>query len=114
MNVKYQLLIQHGAAVLAPPTVNGVSVEWQMKNQPGKLTFSCVKTAALSISEGDAVSFSVNGKGFFKGYVFTKARTGKDNKIIKITCYDQLYYFKNKDTYVIENKTAAAVLRMVC
>ena len=69
MKVKYQLLIQHGAAVLAPPTVNGVSVEWQMKNQPGKLTFSCVKTAALSISEGDAVSFSVNGKGFFKGYV---------------------------------------------
>ena len=114
MNVKYQLLIQHGTAVLAPPTVNGVSVEWQMKNQPGKLTFSCVKTAALSISEGDAVSFSVNGKGFFKGYVFTKARTGKDNRIIKITCYDQLYYFKNKDTYVIENKTAASVLRMVC
>ena len=114
MNIKYKLLIQHGTAFFAPPTIDGVSVEWQRTGQPGKLTFSCVKTAPLSFEEGDAVHFSVNGKAFFKGFVFTKARSGQESKIIKVTCYDQLYYFKNKETYVIENKTASAVLRMVC
>lgn len=114
MNLKYQLLIQHGAVLSAPPIVDGVSVEWERSGQPGKLTFSCVKTAALSFEEGDAVLFSVNGSPFFKGFVFTKARTGQEKEIINVTCYDQLYYFKNKDTYVIENKTASAVLQMVC
>lgn len=114
MNLRYQLLIQHKAVVSAPPIVDGVSVEWERSGQPGKLTFSCVKTPALSFEEGDSVSFSVNGSPFFKGFVFTKARTGREGNIIKVTCYDQLYYFKNKDTYVIENKTASAVLRMVC
>lgn len=114
MNIKYRLLIQHGAAFFAPPIVDGVSVEWQRTGQPGKLTFSCVKTAPLSFEEGDAVLFSVNNKPFFKGFVFTKERSGQEKNIIKVTCYDQLYYFKNKETYVIENKTASAVLRMVC
>lgn len=114
MNIKYRLLIQHGAAFFAPPIVDGVSVEWQRTGQPGKLTFSCVKTAPLSFEEGDAVLLSVNNKPFFKGFVFTKERSGQEKNIIKVTCYDQLYYFKNKETYVIENKTASAVLRMVC
>ncbi len=114
MNIKYKLLIQHGAAFFAPPIVDGVSVEWQRTGQPGKLTFSCVKTAPLSFEEGDAVLFSVDNKPFFKGFVFTKERSGQEKNIIKVTCYDQLYYFKNKETYVIENKTASAVLRMVC
>lgn len=114
MNRKYKLLIQHGATFFEPPIVDGVTIEWQRADQPGKMTFSCVKTAPLSFEEGDAVYFSVNGKAFFKGFVFTKARSGQESKIIKVTCYDQLYYFKNKETYVIENKTASAVLRMVC
>lgn len=114
MNIKYTLLIKHGGAFFAPPIVDGVTVEWQRSGQPGKLTFSCVKTAPLSFEEGDAVLFTVNNKPFFKGFVFTKARSGQEKNIIKVTCYDQLYYFKNKETYVIENKTASAVLRMIC
>ena len=33
--------------------------------------------------------------------------------VIQITVYDQLYYLKNKDTYVYTNKTAADVIRMI-
>lgn len=35
------------------------------------------------------------------------------DQVITITVYDQLYYLKNKDTYVYSNKTAAAVIRMI-
>ena len=109
------LMIRHGGLYQYPATVNGVTIEWERKGQPGKLSISVAKTAALGFNEGDAVSFSVDGKKMFRGFVFDKERNGLDKKIIKVTCYDQLYYMsKNKDTYVIENKTAADVLRMMC
>ena len=34
-------------------------------------------------------------------------------QIITVTGYDQLRYFKNKDTYVYENKTAGEVIKMI-
>lgn len=108
------LKIRHGATFQQPSVVNGVTIEWERKGQPGKMNFSVVKTAALSFSEGDSVSFAVDGKRLFQGFVFSKERTGLDKKIIKVSCFDQLYYMsKNQDTYVIENKTASDVLRMI-
>ena len=38
---------------------------------------------------------------------------GSTDDVIQITVYDQLYYLKNKDTYVYTNKTAADVIRMI-
>uniref|UniRef100_UPI00240945C6 XkdQ/YqbQ family protein n=1 Tax=Gracilibacillus dipsosauri TaxID=178340 RepID=UPI00240945C6 len=61
--------------------------------------------------EGDAVRFDYDGKKVFYGFVFQKKR--KNNRIISVTAYDQLRYFKNKDTYVYANKTAAQLLRMI-
>ncbi|MGE7791266.1 XkdQ/YqbQ family protein [Lysinibacillus sp. NPDC096259] len=52
-----------------------------------------------------------DGHKIFFGFVFTKKRN--NNRIISVTCYDQLRYFKNKDTYVYANKTAAQVLQMI-
>ena len=99
---------------MTPPIVDGVNIEWQRKGQPGKMTFSVVKTPELSFGEGDAVRFSVDGKPFFYGFVFEKSRTGLENKKLDVTVYDQLYYLtKNKDTYVFEDKTAADIIRML-
>src|SRR5690606_4144925 len=36
-----------------------------------------------------------------------------NNRIITVTAYDQLRYFKNKDTYVYGNKTAAKLLKII-
>ena len=66
--MKYELIVQHGAKIMEPPVVDGVNIEWQRKGQPGKLTFSVVKSAGLSFNEGDAVRFSVDGKPFFFGF----------------------------------------------
>lgn len=111
--MNYELFIQHGNTLMLPPIVDGVTVEWQRKGQPGKLTFECIKTDNLSFSEGDACRFSVNGTPLFYGFVFEKSRTGSDSKKIKVTVYDQLYYLNNKDYFQYENKTATEVVRML-
>jgi hypothetical protein len=72
-----------------------------------------VKTSALEFDEGDAVRFSVDGKPFFYGFIFEKSRKGSNPKVISVTAYDQLYYLKNKDTYVYKNKTASDLIRMI-
>lgn len=111
--MKYELIIQHGAKIYTPPVVDGVTVEWNFKGQPGRLTFEVVKTSSLEFDEGDAVRFSVDGKPFFYGFIFDKSRKGSNRKVIQVTVYDQLYYLKNKDTYVYKNKTASDLIRMI-
>lgn len=111
--MSYELLIQHGTKIMYPPVVEGVTIEWERQGQPGKLTFEVVKTDGLSFQEGDPCRFSVDGTPMFYGFVFEKSRNGSNPNVIKCTVYDQLYYLKNKDTYVYSNKTAAEVIRMI-
>lgn len=109
----YELLIQHGKTIMYPPIVDGVTVEWERQGQPGKLTFEVIKTENLSFEEGDPCRFSVDGEPLFYGFVFDKSRSGSNPNCIKVTVYDQLYYLKNKDTYVYSNKTATEVVKMI-
>jgi len=109
----YELLIQHGKTLYYPPVVDGVTIEWERQGQPGKLSFSVVRTENLSFEEGDPCRFSVDGKPLFYGFVFEKARSGSNPENIKVAVYDQLYYLKNKDTYVYSNKTATEVVKMI-
>lgn len=109
----YELLIQHQGTIMLPPVVENVSIEWERQGQPGKLTAEVVKTPGLSFQEGDPCRFSVDGTPVFYGFVFEKSRKGSMDEVIQITVYDQLYYLKNKDTYVYTNKTATDVIRMI-
>ena len=109
----YELLIQHQGTIMLPPVVENVSIEWERQGQPGKLIAEVVKTPGLSFQEGDPCRFSVDGTPVFYGFVFEKSRKGSTDDIIQITVYDQLYYLKNKDTYVYTNQTAAEVIRMI-
>ena len=109
----YELLIQHQGAIMLPPVVENVSIEWERQGQPGKLTAEVVKTPDLNFQEGDPCRFSVDGTPIFYGFVFEKSRKGSTGDTIQITVYDQLYYLKNKDTYVYTNKTASDVIRMI-
>lgn len=111
--MKYELIIKHGSKIYYPPVADGVTVEWNLKGQPGRLEFEVIKTNSLEFDEGDAVRLSVNGEPFFFGFIFDKSRSGSTPKVIKVTAYDQLYYFKNKDTYVYKNKTASALIKML-
>lgn len=109
----YELFIKHGGKLIIPPIAESVTIEWQRKGQPGKLTFECIKTDGLDFTEGDACRFSVDGTPMFYGFVFEKSRSGSESNKIKVTVYDQLYYLNNKDYFQYENKTATEVVKML-
>lgn len=100
--------------MFSPPVKDGVEIEWERTGVPGKLTFTTVKipNAGMGFSEGDQVQFYYDGKLVFVGYVFTKSRDRQHH--IKVTCYDQLRYLKNKFTYVFEKKRADEIVRALC
>ncbi|MFY0520927.1 XkdQ/YqbQ family protein [Lysinibacillus sp. UGB7] len=108
---KSQLFIMSRGRFFECAVEEGIEWETHRKGSPGKLTFNIIKDEVLGFHEGDAVRFDYDGHKIFFGFVFTKKRN--NNRIISVTCYDQLRYFKNKDTYVYANKTAAQVLQMI-
>lgn len=88
-------------------------VRWQTdrKGAPGKLTLKVVQDDALDITEGNAVSVKVDGTAIFLGYIF---RIGRDTSdIVTLTCYDQMRYLKNKNTYVFQMTTANRIAGMI-
>lgn len=89
------------------------SIEWELerKSVPGKLSFTVVKDDIINFVEGNAVKLTVDGINVFYGFIFKKKRDKYHN--IKVTAYDQLRYFKNKDTYVYSNKTASELLKIL-
>lgn len=107
--ISTELILQHGKTIMSPPVVDGVSIEWERKGQPGKLSFEVIKTDSLFFDEGDSCRFSVGDKHMFYGFVFDKSRSGAKSESIKVTVYDQLYYFKNKTYFEYSNLTADGV-----
>lgn len=105
-----KLTIQ-GSKLYEPIVLGGVQWETAQKGEPGKLTFTVVKDDVVSFNEGAKVTFSVDDKEIFVGYVFTKTRN-KDHHI-QVVAYDQLRYFKNQDVVVYKNKTASEVVAML-
>jgi hypothetical protein len=106
-----ELLIQNGSKVYQPVVEDEIHWDTERKGQPGKLTFSVVKDSLINFQEGNAVSFKADGQKVFYGFVFKKERD-KGNTI-QVTAYDQLRYFKNKDTYVYSNKSADELIQMI-
>lgn len=111
--MKTELLVADagGETAYLPSVLEGVEWTTQRSGAPGKLTFRTADAGALRLAEGAAVRFAADGRALFCGYLFAK-KCGRDG-IVTFTAYDQLRYFKNKDTYVYENKTAAQLVRLL-
>ena len=107
----YEILIQNGNYIYTPAVEEGIQIVTERTGSPGKLTFSCMADKKLKIEEGNSVVLRKDGKNLFYGFIFTIKRD-KSNKV-SVTVYDQLRYFKNKETYVIENKKASDVLKTI-
>lgn len=109
MNV--ELSIVNGSTLYYPCVKDGITWETERKGTPGVLKFTVIKTKGLAFTEGNAVRLVVNGKSVFFGFVFKKKRDRQHH--IEVTAYDQLRYFKNKETYVYKNKRADQVIMMM-
>ncbi|HBH3626612.1 TPA: C40 family peptidase [Clostridioides difficile] len=105
-----RLVIAHWEDFYEPAVIDGVTWEIERRGTPSKLEFTIVMDDILQFCEGNSVRLYYKGVGIFYGYIFQKKRD-KENHI-KIVAYDQLRYFKNKDTYVYSNKTASELVKM--
>lgn len=106
-----ELWIMNGDTAFLPAVESGITWKTARFGEPGTLQFKCVQDDVLSITEGNAVKLVVDGVNVFFGFIFTIGRD-KTN-IIQVTAYDQLRYFKNKDSYIYANKRADEVLLMI-
>lgn len=106
-----QLLVFHGKKCFIPVVEDSVKWQLQRRDYPGTLTFTIIPDDTLKFEEGDAVQFRWNNKKIFFGFLFKK-KISEDGKM-DCTCYDQLRYFKNKDTYVYKMKRLDEVIRMI-
>ena len=109
--MEFELIIQNESDVYLPLVEDSIVWKTERKGVSGQLDFKILDDGNLKIEEGNAVSFKVDGEKVFYGFIFTLKRDKE--KIISVTCYDQLRYFKNKDTYVYTNKTAGELIKMI-
>ncbi|EMJ5874638.1 C40 family peptidase [Clostridioides difficile] len=106
-----RLVIAHWEDFYEPAVIDGITWEIERRGTPSKLEFTIVMDDILEFCEGNSVRLYYKGIGIFYGYIFQKKRD-KENHI-KIVAYDQLRYFKNKDTYVYSNKTASELVKIL-
>lgn len=109
--MNYELLISDGKRAFSPDVADGIVWSTARRGSAGKLTFSVMRNGDFDLNEGDMVTLSADGKDVFRGYIFSMSRDREG--IVAVTAYDQLRYFKNRDTYVYSAKSAAQILRMV-
>jgi hypothetical protein len=105
-----ELIIQNGDNLYLPVVEEGITWETERKGSPGKLTFNVIYDKNINIQEGNAVRLRINDTNVFYGFIFS--RSFDKNKVISVTAYDQLRYLKNKDTYIIKNKTASDLVKV--
>ncbi len=110
--MKLDLIIENEGTIYYPIVEDGVTITWDRQGSPGVLKFTVI-AKDISFQEGNAVKVTVDEVDMFYGFVFSKKRTGQTQKLIEVTVYDQLRYFKNKDTYTYENKKASEVIAMI-
>lgn len=111
MNYELELAIVNGSTFYFPAIEDGITWELEKSGVPGRLCFSVVKDENLDFQEGNVVTLKYNDKPLFYGFVFSKRRSREN--VISVTAYDQLRYFKNKDTYQYKNKTASELVKMI-
>ncbi|WP_418388956.1 XkdQ/YqbQ family protein [Acidaminococcus intestini] len=92
-----------------PAVLDGLEWEIHRKGAAGKIDFKVVIDDALKMDHGDVVAVQWNGKQFFHGFIFKKARNME--RIWTVRAYDQMRYLLNKDSFSYENKTAAEVIK---
>ena len=93
--------------------IGDIQIQSWLEDQPGKCTFTIYKSSTLAFWEGATIYITLDGRGVFKGYIFTKERDS-DTEIIKCTAYDQLVYWKAKHFENIEGKTCDQVFEFLC
>lgn len=105
--------ITHGDNVYKVPITNGLEISLERKGSAGKCTFSVIQEedGEIQFEEGDTVRVRISKTWMFYGFIFTLSRS-KD-RVVKITCYDQLRYLKAKESAIFVNKSVGEIVTMI-
>lgn len=104
---------RNGVTFDVSEVVSDMTITTYLEDNPGRLEFTVLTKSPLAFWEGATVSVVLDGYNMFKGFVFKKSRTEDPDKV-KVTCYDQLRYLKNKDSKVFENVTCNQIFEQLC
>lgn len=93
--------------------VNSIEVVTYLEIKPGKLEIELKPLDSLEwVALGSLITVTVDGEKLFFGYVFKF--DVDQNRVCKITAYDQMRYLQNKDTLVTSKATASDIFKQVC
>ncbi|MBR1810234.1 MAG: hypothetical protein IJ766_01120 [Clostridia bacterium] len=106
------LLVQGNDRIYRPLVTGEIKVTRERTGAPGKMTFSYADVDGIDISQGNAVAFRYKNEKVFYGYIFSMEHDS-DRAQVSVTCYDQLRYFKNKDSFVYNN-TYGGLVQYIC
>ena len=108
-----KIYINHRGTIFNPEPIE--EIQWSTRLYgAGELKFKVLKDNVMDFKEGDQVTFYRNNDSYhLKGLWFLLKERHK-NSPITVLCYDQLRYFKNKDTYTYSNITASGLLKNDC
>jgi len=107
-----EIWIMNNTTAYQPSVHGGITWDTSRFGEPSVLKFTCIRDDVLNITEGNPVKMIVDGVNVFFGFIFDIGRNKKKEEM-QITAYDQLRYFKNKDSYIYKNKRADQVIRMM-
>ncbi len=110
--MKIELLIHKDENNIFMPIVEENITLQTENNVTSILKFNVIKDDIVEFEEGNLVTLRVDGNDMFAGFIFT-IENDKDN-IFSVTAYDQLRYFKNKDTFKFEDMKASDILKQIC
>ncbi len=88
-----------------------VEIATNRMDSPGKMTFTCLEDGPIGIPEGSSVTFTADGVGMFKGYVFIAERDQEGKTTY--TAYDQLRYLKANASYVFEGMSLEQIIQRI-
>lgn len=106
-----EIWVMNGTTAYMPAVLEGITLDSARQGEPSTLKFTCQHDDILNITEGNSVRLSVDRKNIFFGFIFKISRDNAGK--IEITAYDQLRYFKNKDSYVYSRIRADQLLLRV-
>ncbi|MNW42420.1 phage late control protein GPD [compost metagenome] len=89
------------------------SATWKTSRigKPASFDFSFIADDKMSIYNGDVVRVKWDDHPLFYGYVFTISNGNEEE--ISVKCYDQMRYLMYNDSYVLQNMTAAAIVKRI-
>lgn len=90
-----------------------IAITSYLDDNAGKCTFNVIRIDGLAFWEGATITITIDGKGIFRGFIFTKSRD-EDVEFIKCTAYDQIRYLKNKSFRVFSEKTSSEIFSQIC